>query len=301
MAPYGGDSVEVKVKPGENKIILLNRQDRGCSFNSTYYTTLIKPIDNTLSVIKTKGKKHQIEYNGEEYEVFYYVYKDGNGYLWYFENISDKSDDQRSYTFDGTFYFKLENLEIDEVNEDNQENEKSAEEEFTEKSKSAEEDFTEKSKSEYKIKLKPGETSYVKLSMKDLTKSWGYKYSYSFKLKEEIRNNDKLIEKVRKDGKKKQISYKDEKVDVYYYIMFLNERYIWFYENMTEKKFKATFSFELMNLKIDNGTEKEEEDEDEENEWEILLQPNESCIKTITRVDPKKESKYRSSYSYRLT
>jgi len=29
MPPYGGDSVEVKVKPGENEIILLNRQDRG--------------------------------------------------------------------------------------------------------------------------------------------------------------------------------------------------------------------------------------------------------------------------------
>jgi len=84
------------------------------------------------------------------------------------------------------------------------------------------------------VRLKPGESSFLKLSMKDLTKSWGYKYSYSFKLKEEIHNNEKLIEKVKK-GKKKQISYKDEKVDVYYYILFLNESYIWYYENLTQK------------------------------------------------------------------
>ena len=29
MEPYGGDSVEVKILPGENEIILLNRDDRG--------------------------------------------------------------------------------------------------------------------------------------------------------------------------------------------------------------------------------------------------------------------------------
>ena len=67
-----------------------------------------------------------------------------------------------------------------------------------------------------------------------------------------------------------------------------------------KNKFKATFTFELMNLKIDHG-EEEENSEIEENEWEILLHPGENWIKTITRIDPKKESKYRSSYSYRLS
>lgn len=149
MPPYEGDSVEVEVPPGKNKIAILNRLDRGCSFNCTYYTTFIKPIEDSLKQVKEKGKKNQIEYNNEKYDVYYYVYKDGSGYLWYFENQSP------SIVFEGTFYFKLENLEI------------------------AHEDA--KGNNEWKVKLKPKKTSYVKLMMKDLTKSWGYKYSYSFK------------------------------------------------------------------------------------------------------------------------
>lgn len=35
----------------------------------------------------------------------------------------------------------------------------------------------------------------MKLMMKDLTKSWGYKYSYSFKCKEDIKNNEQLLTK----------------------------------------------------------------------------------------------------------
>lgn len=149
MPPYGGDSVEVKVLPGQNELIVLNREDRGCSFNCTYYTTLIRPIEDSLREVKKTGKKNQIEYNGEKYDIFYYVYKDGSGYLWYFENESP------SIFFEGTFYFKLENLEIEAEDA--------------------------KSDDEWKVRLKPGESSYVKLMMKDLTKSWGYKYSYSFK------------------------------------------------------------------------------------------------------------------------
>ena len=273
MPPYGGDSVEVKVNPGENEIVLLNRDDRGWSFNSTYYTTLIKPVSETLKIIKEKGKRHQIEYKEDKYDVNYYVYKDGSGYLWYFENNSNENEDKQPFVFDGTFYLKLENLEIDDENA--------------------------RESNEWKVKLKPGESSHMKLIMKDVTKSWGYKYSYSFKIKEEILNNEKLIEKVKKSGKKKQISFKDQKVEVFYYIYFINERYIWFYENLTDKKFKATFVFELTNLKIDR--EESEADSKNENEWDLLLLPGESCTKTISRIDPKAESKYRSSYSYRLS
>lgn len=236
---------------------------------------MIKPISSTLQVIREKGKKKQIEYNDEKYEVYYYVYKDGSGYLWYFENRSDELDDKQGYIFEGTFYFKLENLEID--------------------------DDEHRQKQEYKLKLKPGETAHLKLLMKDVTKSWGYKYSYSFKIKEAVLNNTSLIQKVKELGKKKQISYKDEKVEVYYYIYFINERYIWYYENLTQKRFKATFNFELTNLKIDKEEEKDEEEEYEENEWKIFLMPGESCIRSISRVDAKEESKYRSSYSYRLS
>jgi hypothetical protein len=87
---------------------------------------------------------------------------------------------------------------------------------------------------------------------------------------------------------------------VYYYICFVNERYIWFYENLTNKKFKATFRFDLTNLRIENEESKDEEGSTDRgtNEWDVYLNPGETCIKTIVRIDPKKESKYKSSYSY---
>jgi len=146
---HQGNSVQVEVGPGENHIFVLDRTDRGCSFNCTYYTTIVKSIEETLKLVKSNGKMNQIEYNKEKFDVFYWVYKDGSGYLWLFENHST------SVIFEGTFYFKLENLYIDHPDAND--------------------------KPEWKVKLKPGESSHVKLMMKDLTQSWGYKYSYSFK------------------------------------------------------------------------------------------------------------------------
>lgn len=73
-----------------------------------------------LKTIKEKGKKSQIEYEGKAYDIFFYVLKNGNGYLWYFENETQTS------TFDATFYFKLENLKLirqDEKDKERPENE----------------------------------------------------------------------------------------------------------------------------------------------------------------------------------
>ena len=158
---WGGNSVQVEVEPGENEIIILDRTDRGCSFNCTYYTTIVKPIQQSLEFVKVHGKMNQIEYNKEKFDIFYWIYKDGSGYLWLFENKSS------SMIFEGTFYFKLENLFIDHEEA--------------------------KGKPEWKVKLQPGESSHMKLMMKDLPQSWGYKNSYSFKCKEDIKNNEQLL------------------------------------------------------------------------------------------------------------
>ena len=241
----GGSSVQVEVGPGENEIIVLDRTDRGCSFNCTYYTTIVKPIEESLIMVKEHGREYQIEYNHEKFDIFYYIYKDGSGYLWQFENRSN------SLIFESTFYFKLENLFID--------------------------DEAAAGKDEWKVKLKPGETSHMKLMMKDLTQSWGYKYSYSFKCKEDIKNNEQLLTKVKDKGTKKQISYRGKEEEVYYYIYFANERYIWYYENLTKKKFRATFRFDLTNLKIELESDQPRESEDQEiAEWVVFLNPGET-------------------------
>jgi hypothetical protein len=262
MDPYEGTNVEVTVKPKSNLIILLNRKDRGWSFNWTYFTSLVKPMPYILKSIKTKGKKNQIQHNGEKYDIFYYIYKDGSGYTWFFENLSSE------ITFEWSFFFELQNIQI--VN------------------------ATDPDSKEFSLKLKPGENKAMKLIMKELDKSWGYKYSYSFKCKEDITNNNQLVEKIKRNGLKKQIKYKKKEVDVFYYILFMNERYYWYYENNTEMVFKATFLFEFLNLRVEHI------DEGPSDKWDILLKPNESCIKCIERINPKEESKYKSSYTYSL-
>jgi len=133
-------------------------------------------VEYTLEKIKLRGKKHSIEYNGDKEEVYYYVMKDGSGYLWYFENNTNYVGDQHAKTFEGTFHFKLENLEID--------------------------DDASRFKSEWKVVLKSGESSYMKLLMKDLTKPWGYKYSYIFEMRDEIGSHEQLIDRIKQTGMK---------------------------------------------------------------------------------------------------
>lgn len=70
---------------------------------------------------------------------------------------------------------------------------------------------------------------------------------------------------------------------------------MWFFENLdATRTFKATFSFEMQNLKIEG-------EEETTSSWDICLKPGESVLKKIIRVDPTSESKYKSSYSYSLT
>lgn len=76
---------------------------------------------------------------------------------------------------------------------------------------------------------------------------------------------------------------------------FISENYVWFFENLdATRTFKATFSFEMQNLKIEG-------EEETTSSWDICLKPGESVLKKIIRVDPTSESKYKSSYSYSLT
>jgi len=54
MAPYSGDSVQVEVPPKSHEIVVLNRTQRGCSFNCTYFTSLIKPIHSQMDSLGRK-------------------------------------------------------------------------------------------------------------------------------------------------------------------------------------------------------------------------------------------------------
>ena len=101
-----------------------------------------------------KGKKTQIKYQGDEYEIYFYSMAHGNGYIWHFENLT------KSVTFEGAFNFELNNLKFEDDNNP--------------------------SDTSWNIRLEPGDKMTKKLNMADPTQAWGYKYSYSFKCNEII-------------------------------------------------------------------------------------------------------------------
>ena len=185
--------------------------------------------------------------------------KNGDGYIWYFENETQNS------TFDATFYFKLENLAIER--EENKDRDQSSD--------------------EFRVRLKPNDFKILKLIVLDMVKSWGYKYSYSFKLKEDIKNNEEQIRKIKNNGSKKSLEYKGmdkSKESFDFYIFFQAEKYYWLFENNTSRYFKGTFSFILKNLSI-------EVDEEEKKETIVNKDEEESKTKKSSKKNDKEKKK----------
>lgn len=84
-----------------------------------------------MEVVRVKGEQKQIRFDGKDHDIYYYVYDDGDGYVWMFENNSD------DIIFEGTFYYTLNNLRIV--------------------------DKEANGGSEWKVKLNPKERSYMRM------------------------------------------------------------------------------------------------------------------------------------------
>jgi hypothetical protein len=88
------------------------------------------------------------------------------------------------------------------------------------------------------------------------------------------------VQKVKQKGSKKQIVYKGDETQIFYYVHFISECYVWVFENNDERRtFKATFTFEMQNLKIEG-------EEESVSQWDILLKPGDKILRKIVRVDP---------------
>ena len=79
--------------------------------------------------------------------------------------------------------------------------------------------------------------------------------------------------------------------------MFMEERYFWYYENNTDKHFRAKFNFVLQNLEIEDLSQACEDG----TSWGVSLLPGEFALRHFSRVNPAEEAKYKTSYSYSLT
>jgi hypothetical protein len=191
------------------------------------------------------------------------VASNGSGYVWYFENNTEE------FKFDGKFRFDLTNMEITDDPESN----------------------------EFRIMIDPGKSAVKTLTMIDPTQAWGYKYNYSFKCKEKIDDEEKLMQEVMRTGEKKQVIFKDEELKIFYYVSFINDEYVWVYHNEEDdKNFKSTFKFELDNLMIPPPEVAGERSDGKS--WEIFLNPGEKALKRMKRVNGDVPSKYKSSYNY---
>ena len=100
----------------------------------------------------------------------------------------------------------------------------------------------------------------------DPAAAFGYKFKYAFKCFEEIDSDEELVQLVRTQGQRKQIKFQEHQLNIFYYVHFVNEKYIWFFENLEEHAltFKATFTFVLENLAIEGNI-------DEPNSFKIEL------------------------------
>ena len=256
----GKRSLHVEVLPGEHKIFVLNQTDKQFIMKWQYYTSIHKSMENLMDQVKVKGEQKQIRFDGKNHEIYYYVYDDGDGYIWMFENESD------DVIFEGTFYYVLNNLRI--VDKDAI------------------------GGNEWRVKLNPKQRSYMRMDCIDITKTWGYKWKCSFHCSDDITNEEKIIDKVIKKGEKQQAQSHGKYIEVYYYICFINDKYMWYFDNRTDRKFKATFRFWMDNLRFE-----EDLDAKPRNQWDLLLEPGATCLKTMVQMDPYQNAKYECSYA----
>jgi len=252
--------LHIEVGPGENKIYVLNQVEKQYLMKCDYFTSVQKSMESLEQLVRQKGEKKQIKFDGITHDIYYYVYDDGDGYVWMYENLSE------DIIFEGTFFYTLNNLRIanKEAN----------------------------GGSEWHVKLKPKERSYMRMDTIDITQTWGYKCKCSFHCADDISTEDKVLEKVLAKGEKQQALCHGLPIDVFYYICFINEKYMWYFVNKTDSKFSGTFKFYMENLKIEG-----DEDEKPRSQFDIFLKPGETCLKTMVQIDPYKNSKYDCSYA----
>mmetsp|Transcript_17990 Transcript_17990/g.13017 ORF Transcript_17990/g.13017 Transcript_17990/m.13017 type:complete len:109 (+) Transcript_17990:773-1099(+) len=79
---------------------------------------------------------------------------------------------------------------------------------------------------------------------------------------------------------------------MYYYVLFLNEKYFWLFENCELRQFnlKSTFTFALENLTIEGQPP-------DRKAFKVELAPGQHQIETMVRKNSQAEAKYKCSYS----
>lgn len=140
--------LHVEVQPGEHEIFVLKQVTGQFLLKLSYFSSIHRSTKELIDLVKLKGVQKQIKFGETNHDIFYYVYDDGDGYIWMFDNQSS------DVIFEGTFFYTLDNLKIV--------------------------DCKPEAPDQWKVSLQPGERSYMRMDAVDITRSWGYKCKCSF-------------------------------------------------------------------------------------------------------------------------
>lgn len=217
MEPYSGKSAKIKVSAGKSKIIVLKRLDRYCKYEVEYKTRFSFGEKKYLEEIYDKGKKIQVTYNKQAYDIYIYTMYGGSDFYFLMENHTD------SQLCKAKFKLDLRNMH----------------------------DIDNPSAKSWVIDIYPGAKIVKKLSTTDSSKKSGVKYSYAFRVEEILQEDDLLVEKVKEKGKQKQIQYNNQDYDIYFYSLFFQKKFYFLFENNEQDKvFEGNYKFTKTNLQI---------------------------------------------------
>jgi hypothetical protein len=217
MEPYSGTSAKIKVSAGKSKIIVLRRTDRYCKYEVEYKTRFSFGEKKYLEEIYDKGKKIQVTYNKEPFDIWIYTMYGGSDFYFLMENHTE------SQLCKAKFKLDLRNMH----------------------------DLDNPSAKSWVVDIYPGAKIVKKLTTTDSSKKSGVKYSYAFRVEEILADEDGIVEKVREKGKKKQIQYNGADYDIYFYSSFFQKKFYFLYENNEKDKvFEGNYKFTKTNLQI---------------------------------------------------
>lgn len=217
MEPYEGTSAKIKVSSGKSKIILLKRLDRYCKFDVEYKTRFSFGEKQYLEEIYDKGKKIQVTYNKQAYDIWIYTMYGGSDFYFLMENHSENQLCKAKFKLD------LRNMH----------------------------DTDNPANKSWVIDIYPGAKIIKKLSTTDSSKKSGVKYSYAFRVEEMLQDDTQIIEKIKDKGKKKQIQYNNQDYNVYFFSSFFQKKFYFLFENNEEDKiFEGNYNFTKTNLEI---------------------------------------------------
>lgn len=217
MPPYQGPSTKIKVSAGKSKIILLKRLDRYCKYEVEYKTRFSFGEKKYLEEIYDKGKKIQVTYNKQAYDIWIYTMYGGSDFYFLMENHTEDQLCKAKFKLD------LRNMH----------------------------DNDNPSSKSWVVDIYPGAKIIKKLSTTDSSKKSGVKYSYAFRVEEILKDDNQIVNKVKDKGKKKQIQYDGSDYNIYFYSSFFQKKFYFLYENLeSDKIFEGNYKFTKTNLQI---------------------------------------------------